>query len=71
MKTETRIKIREWERERDRNLKIHCPLVAAKYQRWIDKLANESRNRSMDDFDDKFREWAKVPNDWKPKEAEE
>lgn len=31
------IKIREWEKERDRCLSIHCPLVAAKYQRWIDK----------------------------------
>ena len=37
MNTETLIKIREWEAERDRNLRIHCPLVAAKFQRWIDK----------------------------------
>ena len=35
MNTETLIKIREWEAERDRNLRIHCPLVAAKFQRWI------------------------------------
>ena len=38
MNTETQRKIREWEAERDRNLRIHCPLVAAKFQRWIDKL---------------------------------
>lgn len=38
MNTETLIKIREWEAERDRNLRIHCPLVAAKFQRWIDKI---------------------------------
>lgn len=30
-------RIREWEKERDRNLRIHCPHVAAKFQRWIDK----------------------------------
>ena len=27
--------------------------------------------RDMDDFDAKFREWAKLPSDWKPKESEE
>ena len=27
MNTETLIKIREWEADRDRNLRIHCPLV--------------------------------------------
>ena len=37
MNTETLIKIREWEAERDRNLRIHCPLVAAKFQRWIEE----------------------------------
>lgn len=26
--------------------------------------------RDMDDFDAKFREWAKLPSDWKPKESE-
>lgn len=48
MNTETQRKIREWEAERDRNLRIHCPLVAAKFQRWIDKInkkENESINR--------------------------
>lgn len=34
-------KIREWEAERDRNLRIHCPLVAAKFQRWIDRAKKE------------------------------
>lgn len=37
MDKETANKIREWEKERDRNLRIHCPRVAAKFQRWIDK----------------------------------
>ena len=41
MNTETLIKIREWEAERDRNLRIHCPLVAAKFQRWIDRAKKE------------------------------
>ena len=27
MNTEMQTKIREWEAERDRNLRIHCPLV--------------------------------------------
>ena len=26
--------------------------------------------RDMDDFDAKFREWAKLPSDWKPKEID-
>lgn len=37
MNIEMQTKIREWEAERDRNLRIHCPLVAAKFQRWIDR----------------------------------
>ena len=41
MNTETLIKIREWEAERDRNLRIHCPLVAAKFQRWVDRVKKE------------------------------
>lgn len=48
MNTEMQRKIREWEAERDRNLRIHCHLVAAKFQRWIDKInkkENESINR--------------------------
>lgn len=47
MNIEMQTKIREWEAERDRNLRIHCPLVA-KFQRWIDKInkkENESINR--------------------------
>lgn len=42
MNTEMQTKIREWEAERDRNLRIHCPLVAAKFQRWIDRAKKES-----------------------------
>ena len=38
-------KIREWEAERDRNLRIHCPLVAAKFQRWIDRAKKEDDRR--------------------------
>ena len=30
--------IKRLERERDRNLAIHCNYVAAKYQRMIDKI---------------------------------
>lgn len=35
MNIEMQTKKREWEAERDRNLRIHCPLVAAKFQRWL------------------------------------
>lgn len=45
MNTEMQTKIREWEAERDRNLRIHCPHVAAKYQRWIDKAKKEGKTR--------------------------
>ena len=45
MNAETLIKIREWEAERDRNLRIHCPLVAAKFQRWIDRAKKEDDRR--------------------------
>lgn len=31
-------KITDHERERDRNLRLHCPRVASKHQREIDKL---------------------------------
>lgn len=36
------------EQQRDNAMRIRCPLVAKKYQRMIDKLAKESRNKSMD-----------------------
>ena len=45
MNTEMQTKIREWEAERDRNLRIHCPLVAAKFQRWIDMAKKEDDRR--------------------------
>lgn len=41
MNIEMQTKIHEWEAERDRNLRIHCPLVAAKFQRWIDRAKKE------------------------------
>lgn len=45
MNIEMQTKIHEWEAERDRNLRIHCPLVAAKFQRWIDKAKKENDRR--------------------------
>lgn len=42
---EKKIELLEW--QRDNALRIRCPLVAKKYQRMIDKLSMESRNRSM------------------------
>lgn len=36
------------EQQRDNAMRIRCPLVAKKYQRMIDELAKESRNKSMD-----------------------
>ena len=47
MNTEMQTKIREWEAERDRNLRIHCPLVAAKFQRWIDRAKKEDDRRHV------------------------
>lgn len=47
MDIELEKKIELLERQRDNALRIRCPLVAKKYQRMIDKLAIESRNRSM------------------------
>lgn len=46
MDIETQTKIRVWEAERDRNLRIHCPLVAAKFQRWIDREKKEDENEN-------------------------
>lgn len=44
---EKKIELLEW--QRDNALRLRCPLVAKKYQRMIDKLSIESRNRSMND----------------------
>ncbi len=44
---EKKIELLEW--QRDNALRIRCPLVAKKFQRMIDELAKESRNRSMND----------------------
>lgn len=43
---EKKIELLEW--QRDNALHLRCPLVARKYQRMIDELAKESRNKSMD-----------------------
>lgn len=49
MDTELEKKIELLERQRDNALRLRCPLVAKKFQRMIDKLSIESRNRSMND----------------------
>lgn len=41
-KEEINSKIRYYEAERNRNLAIHCPHVAARWQRMIDKLKKEA-----------------------------
>ena len=38
-------KITEHEKERDRNLRLHCERVAARHQREIDKLNKELEKR--------------------------
>ena len=58
MNTEMQRKIREWEAERDRNLRIHCPLVAAKFQRWIDKAKKENDRRHFQPRDKIFNKKA-------------
>lgn len=40
-------RIAYYETERDRNLKIHCPRVAAKFQRMIDKLKKEISSKKQ------------------------
>lgn len=49
MDIEIEKKIEQLEWQRDNALRLRCPLVAKKYQRMIDELAKESRNRSMND----------------------
>lgn len=48
MDTELERRIELLEQQRDNAMRIRCPLVAKKYQRMIDELAKESRNRSTD-----------------------
>lgn len=48
MDIELEKKIEQLEQQRDNAMRIRCPLVARKYQRMIDELAKESRNRSTD-----------------------
>lgn len=50
MNKETENKIREWEKERDRNLCIHCQHVAAKFQRWIDKELKSAQKSQENDY---------------------
>lgn len=47
MDIEIEKKIERLEWQRDNAMRIRCPLVARKYQRMIDELAKESRNKNM------------------------
>lgn len=47
MDIEIEKKIEQLEWQRDNAMRIPCPLVARKYQRMIDELAKESRNKNM------------------------
>lgn len=48
MDIELEKKIEQLEQQRDNAMRIRCPLGTKKYQRMIDELAKESRNRSTD-----------------------
>ena len=50
MDKETAKKIREWEKERDRNLRIHCPRVAAKFQRFINKELKSAQKLQENEY---------------------
>ena len=47
MDIEIEKKIEQLEWQRDNAMRIRCPLVARKYQRMIDELAKENRNKNM------------------------
>ena len=47
MDIEIEKKIEQLEWQRDNAMRIRCPLGARKYQRMIDELAKESRNKNM------------------------
>lgn len=47
MDIEIEKKIEQLEWQRDNAMRIRCPLVARKYQRMIDELVKESRNKNM------------------------
>lgn len=47
MDIEIEKKIEQLEWQRDNAMRIRYPLVARKYQRMIDELAKESRNKNM------------------------
>ncbi len=46
LEIEKKIELLEW--QRDNALRIRCPLVAKKFQRQIDELAKQSRNKSTE-----------------------
>ena len=47
MDIEIEKKIEQLEWQRDNAMRIRCPLVARQYQRMIDELAKESKNKNM------------------------
>ena len=47
MDIEIEKKIEQLAWQRDNAMRIRCPLVARKYQRMIDELAKESKNKNM------------------------
>ena len=47
MDIEIEKKIEQLEWQRDNAMRIRCPLVARKYQRMIDELAKESKNKNI------------------------
>lgn len=47
MDIEIEKKIEQLEWQRDNAMRIRCSLAARKYQRMIDELAKESRNKNM------------------------
>lgn len=47
MDIEIEKKIEQLEWQRDNAMRIRFPLVARKYQRMIDELAKESKNKNM------------------------
>ena len=57
MDTELEKKIEQLERQRDNALRIRNPLAVRKYQRMIDGLAKESRNRSTDKTETKNNDY--------------
>ena len=57
MDIEIEKKIEQLEWQRDNAMRIRCPLVARKYQRMIDELAKESRNKNMNKAEQKGNDY--------------